>query len=121
MKKQQGWTMWTLLLSVGLVIFFALLLMKLVPPYMDNLKIKDALSDVSLDPNIRNMSRNQMVQKMENILYIDFALDLVDLKEAFRVIKDNRNMTLKVEYDVIVPLAHNMSALIEFDNEVEVP
>ena len=120
MKKQRGWTMWSALLAIMLVIYFALLGMKLVPPYMDHLKIKDALTDIALDPQARQMSRNQIIKKMENILYIDFALDVVNLKEALLVLKDKRNMTLQVKYDVIVPLVYNMNALILFDEKVEV-
>ena len=119
-NTQHGWTMWTLLLSLALVAFFALLLMRLVPHYMDNYKLEDALERVAEDPRVASMSRNQIIGKLTNILYIDYGHDIVDLKEALSVEKDQGRVTLSIEYEVVVHLVSNVSALLDFDVRADV-
>lgn len=121
MHKQSGWTVWSVLGVVTLLLFFVLLFMKLFPPYFDNLKIVEAMEDIAQDNRASSFTRRKVIREMEKILYIDFAADLVNLNEALRMVKAKNATKLIVEYDVIVHLAFNISALLDFSNEVSIP
>ena len=55
------------------------------------------------------------------VLYIDYAHEVVDLKQSLVVEKNKTSMIMSVDYEVIVPLAYNISALLTFKNRVETP
>ena len=81
-SKQKGASMWTLVFTSALIVLFALITMKLVPAYLDNNKIINALNSLAETPGAANMSRRQVIDKISNTLYIDMASDLLDLNDA---------------------------------------
>lgn len=119
-KSQRGWTIWSLLGVGFLVVAGALLFMKLMPVYMDNYKIKEAMASLAEDPRAADWNKRQIVNEMTNILYIDYGHDIVDLNTALSVEKENEYRYIRVVYEVEVPLVYNISALVDFNNEVEV-
>jgi hypothetical protein len=118
-SRQRGWTFWSLLFVVAVIGFFALLFLKLYPPYMDNLKIKRALETVAEEPSTADATRREIIQRMERILYIDFGASIVDLNKTLRVEKIKNGRRLRVKYEVVVPLAFNISALLDFDTHAD--
>jgi len=118
-RSQRGWTFWSLLFTVMVIGFFALLFMKLFPPYMDNLKIKNALETIAEEQSTADATRYEIIERMERILYIDYGATIVDLKSALRVEQIKNGRRLRVKYEVVVPLAFNISALLEFDTHVD--
>ncbi len=121
MRAQKGWTMWGLIAVVALIAFFGLLFMKLFPPYFDNLKIREALETVAQEPGVTQLTKRQIVRRLEEILYIDFADTIVDLNKTLKLEKTKRDFIMDVDYEVVVHLAYNVSALIDFQNNVTVP
>lgn len=119
-KMQRGWTVWSLLGVGALIVFGALLFMKLMPVYLDNYKLKEAMASVAEDPRAADWSKRQVIRELTNILYIDYGSDIVDLNKALSVEKTDAQSFIKVEYEVVVPLAFNLSALVDFDNQVEI-
>lgn len=118
--KQSGWTFWSLSAVVILVVLLAVLFMRLFPPYFDNLKLQEAMDKIVEDPRITNMTRRQVIQELDNILYIDYAHEVVDLKESLTLEKKDKIMTIAVDYEVVVPLVYNISALLDFKNRAEI-
>lgn len=121
MSRQGGWTIWSILSVALLITFFALLFMKLFPPYFDNMKIQEALETVGEDPRVTSLTRRQIIRELDDILYIDYAHEAVDLKSALVVQKTKTSMIMSIDYEVVVPLAYNISALLTFSNSVEKP
>lgn len=119
-KSQRGWTIWSLLGVGFLVVAGALLFMKLMPVYLDNYKIKEAMASLAEDPRAADWNKRQIISEMTNILYIDYGHDIVDLDKALSVEKENELKYIRVEYEVVVPLVYNVSALVDFNNEVEI-
>ncbi len=119
-NKQSGWTFWSVSAVVIIVVVLALLFMRLFPPYFDNLKLQDALEELTNDPRVANMNRRQIIQELDNKLYIDYAHEIVDLKESLLVDKSDKKLTITVDYEVVVPLVYNLSALLNFSNRVDI-
>ena len=120
MKNQQGWTIWTMLLTAAILVALALLAMKLTPHYLNNYKLKSALTHVTSDSRVVNMTRRQIVQEMKNKLYIDYGDELINLDDSLVVEKRRGSMNLSVEYEVVVPLVANVSALLFFNISADV-
>ncbi len=119
-RSQRGWTIWSLLGVGFLLVAGALLFMKLMPVYLDNYKIKEAMASLAEDPRAADWNKRQIISEMTNILYIDYGHDIVDLNKALSVEKENELKYIRVEYEVVVPLVYNVSALVDFNNEVEI-
>lgn len=119
--RQRGASMWGLLGASALVVLFALITMKLVPVYLDNNKIVSALESLAETPGVNNMSRRQILDKIDNTLYIDMASDLLNLKEALTISKTRTHKVYTIAYERVTPMAYNISALTDFENSVEVP
>jgi hypothetical protein len=120
-SQQKGSSMWGLIFGAGLFVLFALVTMKLVPAYLDNNKITSALESLAETPGAVNMSRRQVLDKIDNTLYIDMASDLLNLKEALSITKTRTHKVFTIAYERVTPMAYNLSALTEFENSVEVP
>ncbi len=118
-NTQAGWTVWSLSAVVILLVLLALLFMRLFPPYFDNLKLQEAMDKIVEDPRITGMTRRQVIQELDNILYIDYAHEVVDLKESLAIVKKDKLMTITVDYEVVVPLVYNVSALLTFKNRAQ--
>ncbi len=119
-NKQSGWTFWSLSAIVVLLVLLVLLFMRLFPPYFDNLKLQEAMDKIVENPRVANMTRRQVIQELDNILYIDYAHEVVDLKESLTMEKKDKIMTIAVDYEVVVPLVYNISALLDFKNRAEI-
>lgn len=121
MSKQKGASMWMLILGSALIVLFALVTMKLVPAYLDNNKVVHALDSLKKQPGVGNWSRRQILERVDNTLYIDLASDLLDLNEALVITKTKTKKVISIDYERVVPMAYNISALLDFENSIEVP
>jgi hypothetical protein len=119
-STQKGASMWTLVFTSALIVLFALVTMKLVPAYLDNNKIINALNSLAETPGAANMSRRQVISKIDNTLYIDMASDLLDLNDALTITKTKNTKVFTIGYERVIPMAYNISALLDFENSVEV-
>ncbi len=120
MKNQNGWTIWTLLLTVAVLLAVVLLFMKLTPHYLDNYKLESALEHVSTNSRVANMTRREIIRELKNKLYIDYGDELINLDESLVIEKGRGGMSLSLDYEVVVPLVANVSALLAFNNSADV-
>jgi hypothetical protein len=119
--RQGGWTIWSLSFLFLLIAFTAWLTMKLSPPYFDNQRLYEGMKKLALKPGFGAMERAQLIRDLDNILYLDYAHTVVDLNKALSVEKTKTEKKVRVNYEVIIPLMYNVSALLEFENEVSGP
>lgn len=121
MKRQSGWTIWSLLGVATIIVSLALLFMALFPHYFDNMKLQQALERLSEDPQVTRMERRRIITELDNILYIDYGHHIVNLNEAVSVSKNRTDMIIEINYEIVEPLVLNVSALLEFENRIEIP
>jgi len=121
MKRQAGWTIWSLLGVGAIIISLALLFMALFPHYFNNMKLQKALETLAEDPQVTKMQRQQVIIELDKILYIDYGHQVTNLWEAVTVKKTNTDMIISIRYEVIEPLVYNLSALMEFEDHIEIP
>ncbi len=119
LKRQSGMTMWSLLYVLGTLAFALFLFFKLLPPYMTDLKIKSALESVGRQPDVATMSNGEIKEGIRKRLEIDSA-DNFDLENSFSIEARGNMKIVRITYETTVPMAFNISALINFDHRIEV-
>lgn len=120
-SNQRGMTMWGMAMVIALIVFFTLLGLKLFPPYMDNFKINTALQNVGKQPGVGSMSQEEIVESLRKRLEIENVDGALDLRKTLKIEARGRGgKAIRVVYQVQVPLAYNITALLDFDNSVEV-
>lgn len=119
--RQHGATMWMIIAVMALVVMFALVVMKLTPAYLENAKVMNALERLAEDPRAATMPRAELIQKISDTLYIDMANDLLDLREAVVITKSAGKRTVEINYERVIPMVYNISALLDFENSVDIP
>ncbi len=119
-SRQRGVTIWGMFMISLMVVFLALLLFKLIPPYLQDLKVKTALDSIEREAGGGSgMSNKEIMTALRKGFDID-DIEHVDLAD----ITIQRQGTLKViniEYEAVVHLVFNISALMEFEHSAEVP
>ncbi len=118
-KRQAGITMWSMLFVLGTLAFFLFLFFKLLPPYMDDFKIKSALDSLGRQPDAGTMTLPQVKEAIRKRLEIDSA-DNFDLEKTLFVEPRGKMKSIRISYESVVPMAFNISALLSFDHAVEV-
>jgi hypothetical protein len=91
--RQQGLSFWGLVWGAALFVLLSIVLVKTIPPYVNNRKLVHALEELASDPKIMTMHRRQMLRNLERMLNIDYADTVVNLNLAFKVknLKKNRD------------------------------
>ena len=110
-KTQDGVTLTGLLVGSALLIVVALVGMKVVPAYMEFFSVKKVLSAMKQEP-LDTMSASDIKKsfdKRANIAYISVVKG-----SDLTIERTSAGTTLNVEYQVIKPIAGNLSVLIDF-------
>ncbi len=118
-KRQAGMTMWSMLFVLGTLAFFLFLFFKLLPPYMTDFKIKSALDSLGRQSDAGTMTLPEIKEAMRKRLEIDSADDF-SLKDTLTVETRGQMKIIRINYETVVPMASNVSALLSFDHSVEV-
>jgi Tfp pilus assembly major pilin PilA len=120
-RFQKGATLWGMLGVIAIILFFSMLIIKIVPSYIENQKFQKALDNLAEDQNAVRMNRYQMIKSLTNRLYIDMADETLDLGEAFTITKTRDARVLTISYEKVIPMAYNISVLLDFENVAEIP
>lgn len=118
MNRQSGMSMWSLMYVVGTLGFFFFLGAKLFSPYMDDFKVSSALESLGKQSDVGTMTTPAIKEAIRKRLEIDSA-DNFDMS-ALTVETQAKRKTIRIKYETVVPMAYNVSALLEFDHALEV-
>ncbi|HZV62304.1 MAG TPA: DUF4845 domain-containing protein [Methylophilaceae bacterium] len=112
-KQQEGMTFIGLVLTIAIIVFVAVIAMKLTPAYLEFLSIKKAITKIENDPSFDTMSKNDIVQQFDRSAVID---DIRTIKGNELLIskEEGGRPVVTAEYQTIVPLVANVSALLDF-------
>jgi hypothetical protein len=116
-KRQQGLTFISLLLVLGLIGFFVLLTLKIVPIYLDNNKVKSALEALKENSEFPTMGEFEIRDSLTKRFNINYVTDVT--QDDITVVKHGNYVKVDIEYETIVKLAGNLSVLAEFHDTIE--
>jgi len=113
LKKQGGVSFGGFIMVLALLGGLAITSMKFIPVYMENAKIQKAFDVIVQDPAMQagtNAEIQDSFYKRANVMDAVSAVTLNDIVIA----RDGKSLSLSANYTVKVPLAGNVSLLIEF-------
>ncbi|MBY8966902.1 DUF4845 domain-containing protein [Algiphilus sp.] len=116
---QRGMTIWMLMVTVALVAFAALLVMRCVPVYLNQMKVSGAVERVAKDPENPAASVRTMRSALERYWTIERIRHL-DPEDVDLVRGDGETRYLEYQYEARVPLIHNIDLLFTFEEQVMV-
>jgi hypothetical protein len=115
---QQGLTLISLIVVLGIFAFFVLLILKIGPIYLDHSKVKSALAAIEQSKDIETQGEPEIrasLTKRFDMNYVKY----VAAKDA-KIAKRGNYLKIDLEYEVVEKIAGNLSALVEFHDVVEV-
>ena len=118
-RRQSGWTMWSLMFTLGVITLFAYIGFQLVPFYSSNENVKSAMQLALDNVNKQQVSRSAVIKTMRNKLYLDGSHELLDFKKDLDIKRSQRELIINVEYERRVHLFFNISLVATFNNEVK--
>ncbi len=115
---QKGATMWTTLTVVLMVGFIAYLAFKLVDIYIDHSIIRGSMQEIANQREFQKMTSKQILTSMSKRMTIDNIRGFD--KSAFTVTRDKRSKEkyIIIKYSKKVHIAANVSAVVDFDEEI---
>jgi len=118
-SRQRGVTIWGMFMISLMVVFFALLLFKLIPPYLQDLKVNAALDSIEKEASGSGMSKPEIIVALRK----RFDIDDIDHVDPADITIQRRGVfiVVDIEYEAVVPLVLNISALLEFNHSAEIP
>lgn len=116
-NSQRGMSAIGWLLVLGLAGFFAVILLKLVPIYVDGYKVSASLE------SLRNESQASGPGDLRRALLKRLDINMVSSVRPEDIYVEPRSgaMFVNVAYEVRTPLFGNLDLVVSFDESVEVP
>ncbi len=115
-KHQDGWTFWSLMFVMSVILFFAYVGMQLVPIYAANENVKNAMMRSIEDEKLSKLNRAVIIRKMNAQLYLDGSHKLLNYKTDLKVKRSRKLFIIETHYRREIPLFFNLSLMATFDN-----
>ena len=118
MHKQKGMTFIGLVLVIAGIVFVAIIAMKLVPAYIEFFTVKKTLLALKTNGSLKSMGVTEIQKSFDKTTAVD-DIKSVNGRDLDIAKDDAGNTTVAVEYQVVVPLVGNVSALLDFKASTE--
>jgi hypothetical protein len=115
-NKQGGLGMFGFIVVIGLVGFFALVTIKGIPLYLNEMKIKRSVHAVAMDPENADKDNAYITERLQRRWDVEdaYMLEPRDVK----IVKDKGGgRSLKYDYDARVNLFYNIFLVIQFTGD----
>jgi hypothetical protein len=117
-SSQKGLTFISFLVLAAMVGLIGFAGLKLVPIYLENMKIKKILADVKTEFDGRSASPVEVRRAIDKKLNIEMVYDLK--ARDFEIEKSGNGLTVAARYERAESFIANVSLLATFDEEVEI-
>lgn len=115
---QKGMTAIGWLLVLGLIAFFTLITLRLVPAYMEFGKVTSVLESLKNEPGITGKTRSEIIRMVSKRFDVNDVYN-VDPK-LVEVKKDKGVLQVSINYERREHLVGNVDVVATFDKQVEV-
>ena len=112
MHKQRGITFIGLVFVVAAIVFVAVIGMKLTPAYLEFMSVKKVIAKIAREPSFAEMNKKDIVDEFDKGAVID-NIKVVQGSDL-EITKDSGKQIVTAQYQVVVPLVANVSALLDF-------
>ncbi len=116
-KRQSGMTLIGLIFVLGLIAFFALLTLKILPIYLEHFKVISSLESLKKTSDLAQQSPHEIRSRLIKRLDINMVESV--RPEHIRVIKQGGIARVEVAYAVEKPIVGNLSVVVYFNDKIE--
>ncbi len=117
-KKQSGVTAIGWLVILTLIVFLALIIMRLAPMYIENFSVKTSLKSLQNEPLITEKPKAEVMKLLTRRLEINDADSVkrshIDIERSAGVLK------IRIQYERRDPLIGNLDVVGKFDERLEI-
>jgi len=117
LARQRGMTLTGWMTVIALILFFALLGMKIGPIYLENLTVKDVVESLKEEPLITKRSASEVKSMIMKRLDINGVYDLKS--DHVTVKKSPGIMKVAIDYQVQKKMVGNIDILVTFSDQIE--
>ncbi len=118
-NRQGGWTFWSLTLTLAVIMFFAYVIIQLIPVYSANGNVVNAMELSVKDVDLQGVTRREIIRKLDDQLYLDGSHELLNYKEDIAISRNKEKVVLQANYQRKIPMFFNIKILVEFTPEIE--
>ena len=113
MHKQRGITFIGLVFVVAAIVFVAVIGMKLTPAYLEFMSVKKVIAKIAREPSFAEMNKKDIADEFDRGATID-NIKVVQGSDLEITKQDSGKQVVSVQYQAVVPLVANVSALLDF-------
>ena len=117
--RQHGMTMMSWLIVLGILVFFILIGIKMVPTYLENYSIRQVLKNMENDREVRKMTPPELKKSFMKRLKINSVYDFD--RDAIKIKKEKEGTSFTVTYEVRKPVAGNVAIVMSFSESATFP
>jgi hypothetical protein len=111
--QQRGMSFGGFIFGAFLLVICAIFGFRLIPAYIQDATIKNTFIEIAHDPNMQNATPHDILQSFDRHSAVD---DITAIKSSDIVISsDGATPVLSASYSVRIPVAGNISLLLEFN------
>jgi hypothetical protein len=119
-RQQRGLTFTGFLLVAILVVFGAIMGMRVIPAYVENREIQHILDTLAHDPDLQDATPDDIRNSWDKRAMVN-NITVVSAKDLNVAKLPNGALSLNVKYNVKIGLGGNASLLLEFDTSSTAP
>lgn len=112
-SHQSGMTLISFMLMFVLIGFFMLLILKLAPIYLENLKVTSTLNALKKEPGLADKTPKEILAMVQKRWDIN-SIDRISANDSLVVDKTGGFVKIQVDYEVEEHILANISVLVKF-------
>lgn len=118
-NAQKGMTAIGWLLVLAIAAIFALVVIKLIPVYLDGYKIASSMDSLATDSSAHGKSPGELKKMLLKRLDINMIYDIK--AEDISITRDQGGYSVEIDYEPRIPMIGNLYVVVVFDKTVVVP
>ncbi len=115
---QKGMTAIGWLLVLGLIAFFTLITLRLIPGYLEFAKVTSVLESLQDEPGVTRMSKTDIIRLVRKRFDVNDVYQ-VDPK-LVKVVKEKSGLKVSINYERREHVIGNIDVVTTFDKQIEV-
>jgi len=117
LRQQSGMSMLGILILVGLFSFFLMVVIRLLPTYMEGRTVKTAIMDVAAASTASN-SIHEVTKRLDSNFNTN-RIEALSVRQV-KVYRDKGKIVINANYEKRVPLFEGVDAVLMFNDNVVV-
>jgi len=114
MHKERGMSFLGLVIILAAVLSVVLAGVKIVPAYIEFISVKKIIKKISNEPGLNEMNKKEIAEMFDKGATISYV-SVVNGKDLHFSKNEAGKTVVSIEYQVVKPLAGNLSALMDFE------